>query len=198
MPYSRRFQAVFATAVLTIACCALLPGMARADNPTTDSAPKIEAKKKHWVIMPTIGTYIPTNDKAKDTFGSSWPSIGFVMGMGIGDRIYDKFEFHLDGIMRKSNSDYVYMFPVGAAYTIRPPKMKSITPWAGASVDVYFTSVRSISNHVDTGWRPSVGGSVFAGLDLGKNLSLKASYLATPKVSSFDLSGMNLQATIGF
>lgn len=168
-------------------------------EPTSSLQPEPQKKPRHWIIMPAIGTYLPTSSKTKDRFGSSWPNIGFVMGMGVQDRIYDKLAIHIDGITRKSGDNHAYMFPLGVIYTTRSISPKPFSTWFGGSADVYIMNIRSIEDSVDTGWKMSgVGGSVFAGVDISNHVSIKASYLVTPKTEGLDLSGTNLIATIAF
>lgn len=202
----RGIRFALATAVLAASLVPIMASGARAEEtPATDTQavtaaaeqPQVQ-KDKHWKIMPTVSTFMPVNDKTKDRFGNSWTNIGFVAGMGIGDRMYDKLEFHIDGIMRKSGDNHAYMFPAGIIYTTRPAKMKSFSPYLGASADVYFIDVKSEEDNIDSSWRTSLGGSLFAGLDVSDHVSIRASYMAIPKVESFNLSGFNLMATVGF
>ncbi|HEY3298614.1 MAG TPA: hypothetical protein VGK34_08170 [Armatimonadota bacterium] len=207
----KHIRFVFATAVLAVTLAPALATSARADvstppevsAQTVDSAsdqsaqPKAQ-KRDHWKILPTFNTYFPTSSKTKDTFGSTWPSVGFVIAGAVNDRIYDKLEFHVDGILRSHHSNHAYLFPAGIVYTTRAKKMKALSPFVGASADVYFVNLRVPEENLDSSWKTTVGGSVFAGVDINRNLSIKAAYLAAPKVRGYDVSGFNLTATFGF
>jgi hypothetical protein len=157
----------------------------------TSTTPAAPAKKsEHWHIMPAFCEYLPTDSKTRDTFGNNWPSFG--------NRVYSKFEFHFDGIMRSNGNGHVYIFPVGVIWTTRPWSTKSTSPFLGASADLNIVNLKSNPDNIDSGWSVVPGGSVFAGIDVSRNLTLKAGYNLVPQVDSFVLSGFNFMAAVGF
>jgi len=194
-----------AAIVLIASIWAALPSFAQ----TADTSPAVqsnnppvivETAKPHWYIAPMVTLYMPTNSKTQDRFGSTWTSWGFTIGQTFpgGNDTLDKFMFHLDAIFRSSGENHAYLIPVGIKYTKSLPRSKDFVPFVGATADVFFIDLRSIPDGVDSGLRTTGGLGVFAGADIGKNLTVKANYYAVVKTQGFDLSGLGLALNLRY
>ena len=153
-----------------------------------------------------LGVYIPTSDKARDAFGSTF----FNFGIGIGrfrtpsDKGAVGFDFSI--IANRSvfggGDNRAILIPLGVSYVRRltPPTSEELatgwTPYFGASANLIVSNLRSDRDNIESKWRAGAGGSLFIGAVWKGQYSIQARYYGMTSVEGLNLSGLNL--TTGF
>ena len=163
--------------------------------PTDQTGPN-EQKKGRLVLVPAFNMYYPTDEKTKNRFGDSWPSIGLSVAWRDQKTDPRKIELRLDGMGRSSDSVKALVFPLGIGLSQRLSTSKNLVTYAGVSANMYFGKVVSDPDHVNTGWKVTAGPGAFLGANIGSRFNIQASYYGVPSLGGFGMSGFNLSAHV--
>jgi hypothetical protein len=168
-------------------------------NPQTPpEEPDEDNSRKRFRIGPELGVFIPTSGKTRDAFGDAWYNYGVGLGSVVRANQHGTIAFNLSFFSYRSGNGRVFMAPVGIGYRVALSDNKQTTPYAGISANLVFTDLKSDKYNVGSGIRTTAGGTVFVGTTLGDRAYIQARYLATGRVSGFDLSGTNFSAGYRF
>lgn len=165
----------------------------------TSVAPATHRKPKYG-IGPTIGTYLPTDSKTRDRFGSSWFSLGLGFGPISGVPKGGALGLDLNVQYQKHDDNHIFLAPVGVGYRVglgHDPAART-APYAGISGDVVFADVRSVRDNVHSGFRTGGGGAALLGVNFGNSGNIEARYQALGKIKTFNFSGLSLSAGYRF
>ncbi len=164
----------------------------------TTPTPAPPRKKSRFRIGPEIGVYLPTAGKARDQFGSAWPSLG--IGIGNINAISAKGQVAFDGqiLYQKKGDNHAFLAPIGIGYLQALSQNGPNVVFYGITGDLCLADLRSGDYNVHSGLRAGVGGSGLLGVNFGDSGYLEARYLFVSRIKSFDLSGLNLTAGYRF
>ena len=175
-------------------------GEAAAAPPSPAAAPEEPEKPRRRRLRfgPQAGVYLPSNGKTRDRFGGSWVSYG--VGFGSVRRADNKGRIVFDfSILTESRGDNrAFIAPIGVGYyrALAPPG--PVTPYVGASVNLYLADLRSRRDDVSSGVRAGGGGSLLLGTTVGERGYVEARYRAISRIKGFDFSGLGLTAGLRF
>jgi hypothetical protein len=202
-------SALFSSSCLTVVQ-AQTQGETPPVPPATVSAPAPEQpeeqnkpQRRRLRFGVNVGTFFPSSGKTRNRFGSSW--LNFGIGVGSVRRATSRGRFAVDFSLfsRQGDDDNRAFFaPIGVEYRrallSRSTETDKLIPYAGASANVVFADIRSDQDNVHSGFRTTVGGSIFVGTTVGESGFIQAKYLGIGKIKGFDLSGMSLTAGVRF
>lgn len=155
-------------------------------------------KRTRFRVGPEVGVYLPTSNKTRNQFGSTWYTLG--LGLGNINTITTKGQttFDLQILYQKKGDNHAFLAPVGIGYRQAFSANGPNVAYYGVTGDLYLADLRSGDYGVHSGLRTGVGGSALLGVNFGDSGYLEARYLFVSKIKSFDLSGLDLTAGYRF
>jgi hypothetical protein len=170
-----------------------------AQTPAAQPAPppadeRQAAPRPRFTFGPDIGLYLPTKNLVRDRFGNSWFSLGLGFGQYEVAPVSGKIGFNINFLTNKHNSNTVYLIPIGVQYRKGLTQGQSATPYVGAEADVVVSDLHSATDNVKWGVRTSGAGSLFGGIDFGKNARFEVQYIGFSDIAGYNFSGTNLVA----
>ncbi len=147
---------------------------------------------------PAVGVFLPSSNKTRDRFGSTWYSIG--IGLGAINPVSTKGNLAVDLNLfyHGRDSNHAFFIPLGVGYRIALAPGTGTIPYAGVSVDANFADITSNPDNVHNSFTVGAGASEFVGVNFGDSAFLEARYYEFSRVSGFDLSGLSVDAGYRF
>jgi hypothetical protein len=107
-------------------------------------------------------------------------------------------KLRVGSIRQKNDDSHAYIYPVGVSFSHKFMQTKKMSANVGVGTSLYLIDLYSKDANLDTGLKTGGGACVFVGTQLGKHVSLEASYNAITRMQGYDLSGLSLSGKILF
>jgi hypothetical protein len=183
-----------------------------------DEMPKKPKKQKFMRYGVTGFSYLPTNSRTRDAFGSSW---GFIFPTGVlplpfispiataaDEKKGSRFDIGSQTMFNRSDSDNkIFLLTIDLEYKIRfddqfeligdELKLKKFVPYAGLSISPIYSDISAKSFGVQSK-QLGLGASVFAGATLSNRWEVSARYIYAPAIQGFNLNGFNISISTHF
>jgi hypothetical protein len=197
--------AVIAFGCLTFAPAAYAQETPPPTNPPTAPAPpetptpeQEKKPRRRLVIGPTIGYYFPSSARARDAFGNNFQNFGLGVGRirPVSENGAISFDFSV--VNGRNSGSRAFVIPLGVSYIRGFIPSSRVKPYAGVSLNLFITDLRSDRYDIDSGIRTASGGSLFVGTTFSERLNLQARYYGLTPIRGINLSGWNLSAGYRF
>ena len=199
----RRWTSLFGVLVLLaladVAAAASAEDTQAPPPPPPGAPAEKPAPRRRFRFGPEAGVFIPASGKTRDRFGASWTSLGPGFGSVRQAGARGRLEFDVSVFRESRGNRRAFFAPVGVGYR-RDLAVGDghFMPYAGVSVNLVLTDLRSDADGVRSGLRAGGGGSLFVGSTLGRSAYAEARYLAVSRIKGFDLSGTSLSLGVRF
>ena len=176
----------------------------QAETPTPQEPNSEEEtpRPRRFGFGPEIGFYIPTSDRTRAAFGSTWVNYGLgFRPIGLASK-KGLLGFDLNIISTRGSGRRAFLAPVSLIYKRaigggnRPGE--GVTPYIGAAAGVLIADLRSDNFGVSSGFRSGFGGSAILGITYQTRAYVEARYQLYSKIKGYDLSGLNIATGIRF
>lgn len=145
-----------------------------------------------------IGWYFPTDSVVQNRFGADWFSIGVGVG-GVPTVTGKRGEFRLDLDVEANakGNNRAILIPLGLQFETGLSTGGTV-PYVGVSADFVSSVIQSQTDNVKSEYRPTAGGSAFAGLNFHDDANIEARYRWMPLIAGYNLNGAEVLAGVRF
>jgi hypothetical protein len=177
------------------------------DNPP----PPPPTRRPRLRVGPEIGFFLPTDDKTRTRFGSTWVTFGIGFGSVLSRaQSQGQFLLDLDVYARSRSGNRAVVVPIGVQYRRSLlgggggsggggdlAGRSSFVPYVGASANLVVVSLRVPDEDIDS-TRVTAGAGVALGAMVGEAGYAEARYLFIGRTLGYDTSGFTVSVGLRF
>jgi hypothetical protein len=182
---------------------------ARRNGDRGQSAAPPPTRRPRLRVGPEIGFFLPTDDKTRARFGSTWVTFGIGFGSVLSRaQSQGQFLLDLDVYTRSRSGNRAVIVPIGVQYRRSLigggggsggdlADRSSFVPYVGASANLVVVSLRVPDEDIDS-TRVTAGAGVALGAMVGEAGYAEARYLFTGRTLGYDTSGFTVSVGLRF
>jgi hypothetical protein len=175
------------------------------DNPP----PPPPTRRPRLRVGPEIGFFLPTDDKTRARFGSTWVTFGIGFGSVLSRAQSEgQFLLDLDVYTRSRSGNRAVIVPIGVQYRRSLiggvggsggdlAGKSSFVPYVGASANLVVVDLRVPDEDIDS-TRVTAGAGLALGAMVGEAGYAEARYLLTGRTLGYDTSGFTVSVGLRF